>query len=290
MTSPPLALHISEDFLPSRPAKTPGTTNLSFSGLLSPPLRLHEDLKDGCGGQLWPAGMVLARYLLERKDELRGKVILELGAGGGLVGLAIASALSQSPQPASTSQPATPPLLITDLPILLPLQASNIALNALPTTVIFSHPLPWGSPLPADLPAPYHRPDVILAADCVYYEPAFPLLLETLEELLGKVEGEEDGMEDDGDATSVGGELEGGGQRRGSVCYFCMKKRRKADLRFVASLKRALEVKEVRKGVVDGEKGVFLYEVRRKKCKVPIGVAEGSEVGKGVDKRSKADT
>ena len=32
------------------------------------------------------------------------------------------------------------------------------------------------------------------------------------------------------------------------------------------------------------------YEVRRKKCKVPIGVAEGSEVGKGVDKRSKADT
>ncbi|MCJ1379091.1 hypothetical protein MMC17_002191 [Xylographa soralifera] len=244
MTSPPLALHISEAFLPSRPAKTPGTTTLSFAGLLSPPLRLHEDLKDGCGGQLWPAGMVLARYLLERQDELRGKVIL-----------AIALALSQSPQAASASHPANPPLLVTDLPILLPLQASNIALNALPATAILSLPLPWGSPLPTDLPGPYRRPDIVLAADCVYYEPAFPLLLETLGELLGTDEGEED---DGGEAPLVDGAVGVVEQRKGAVCYFCMKKRRKADMRFVASLKRAFKVVEVMKGVVDGEKGVFL--------------------------------
>ncbi|MCJ1283880.1 hypothetical protein MMC26_003211 [Xylographa opegraphella] len=275
MTSPPLALHISEDFLPSRRPKTPGTSNLSFSGFLSPPLRLHEDLKDGCGGQLWPAGMVLARYLLERKDELRGKVILELGAGGGLVGLAVALALSQSSQPASTRKEASPPLLITDLPILLPLQASNIALNALPTTSILSHPLPWGSPLPAHLPTPYRRPEIILAADCVYYEPAFPLLLETLEELLGI----DEGIKDRGEGTLDDESTKGAEQRRESVCYFCMKKRRKADMRFVASLKRVFEVVEVKKGVVDGEKGVFLYEVRSKKGKVSRSGAKGLKLG-----------
>ncbi|MCJ1389245.1 hypothetical protein MMC18_002101 [Xylographa bjoerkii] len=277
MTSPPLPLHISEDFLPSRPPKTASTTNLSFSGLLSPPLRLHEDLKDGCGGQLWPAGMVLARYLLERKEELRGKVILELGAGGGLVGLAIALALSQSPQPANTSKPANPPVLITDLPILLPLQASNIALNAIPASTILSVPLPWGSPLPVDLPAAYRCPDIILAADCVYYEPAFPLLLETLGELLEQSEAWK---------NSDSPEAE---ESRGSVCYFCMKKRRKADMRFVASLKRAFEVVELEKGVVDGEKGVFLYEVRRKKSNVSRSAAKNLEIDTGRDKGLQVD-
>lgn len=36
-----------------------------------------------------------------------------------------------------------------------------------------------GEPLPDDIP----RPDLILAADCVYFEPAFPLLVQTLSDL-----------------------------------------------------------------------------------------------------------
>lgn len=36
-----------------------------------------------------------------------------------------------------------------------------------------------GEPLPDNIP----RPDLILAADCVYYEPAFPLLVQTLSDL-----------------------------------------------------------------------------------------------------------
>lgn len=55
---------ISEDLVDVRPPKPAGTTDLDFDGLLSTPLRLHEDLKTGCGGQLWPAGMVLTKYLL----------------------------------------------------------------------------------------------------------------------------------------------------------------------------------------------------------------------------------
>ena len=44
-------------------------------------------------------------------------------------------------------------------------------------------------------------PDVLLAADCVYFEPAFPLLRETLRELIGP----------------------------NTTCYFCFKRRRRAD-------------------------------------------------------------
>ena len=74
--SPPLSpLGISEDLVPLRENKQAGETQISFDGLLDPPLRLHEDLKEGCGGQLWPAGMVLAKYLLERLDDIRGKTM-----------------------------------------------------------------------------------------------------------------------------------------------------------------------------------------------------------------------
>lgn len=90
----------------------------------------------------------------------------------------------------------------------------------------------------------------------MYYEPAFPLLLETLTELLGGVGGEDKGGAGGEDG---GGEGKDGREGREQVCYFCMKKRRKADMRFVGALKRQFEVEEVVKGVVEGEKGVFLY-------------------------------
>ena len=52
-----------ESIVPVRASKTPSTTAISFNDLLRPPLLLHEDLKEGCGGQMWPAGMVLAKYM-----------------------------------------------------------------------------------------------------------------------------------------------------------------------------------------------------------------------------------
>ncbi len=45
---------------------------MDFSGLLGEPVKLHEDLKAGCGGQLWPAGMVLAKHMLRyHRDRLQ---------------------------------------------------------------------------------------------------------------------------------------------------------------------------------------------------------------------------
>lgn len=64
---------ISEDLVPPAVIKSAGITEIDFDGLLSPPLKLHEDLKNGCGGQLWPAGMVLGKYMLRKREELAGK-------------------------------------------------------------------------------------------------------------------------------------------------------------------------------------------------------------------------
>lgn len=70
----PLAL--ADDLTPLPAYKAAGTTETDFDGLLPAgrPLRLREDLKDGCGGQLWPAGMTLARYMLRyHAKDLVGK-------------------------------------------------------------------------------------------------------------------------------------------------------------------------------------------------------------------------
>ena len=128
---------------------------------------------------------------------------LELGAGGGLVGLALASALG----PSSSSH-----IEITDQDHMFELMRTNIALNNLSSSVVDASVLDWGTPLPGR-----KQPDILLAADCVYFEPAFPLLLQTMTELIGSH----------------------------TVCYFCFKRRRRADLRFVKDAKKLFKVEDV---------------------------------------------
>lgn len=64
--SSPDGFNVSEGLAPRRENYAAVTTDTSFDGLLKEPLRFKEDIKDGCGGQLWPAGMALAKYLLCR--------------------------------------------------------------------------------------------------------------------------------------------------------------------------------------------------------------------------------
>lgn len=66
-------LAIGEDLTPLPEYKAPTTSSIDFSSLLADcPLRLHEDLKAGCGGQLWPAGMVLATHILRHHRDTLG--------------------------------------------------------------------------------------------------------------------------------------------------------------------------------------------------------------------------
>lgn len=119
--------------------------------------------------------------------------------------------------------------MVTDVPSMLSLIQQNIALNAAGTSVQ-ALPLSWGESLPAI--SSFSVPMIILAADCCYYEPAFPLLLKTLEDLLG--------------AASD------------ACCYFCFKKRRKADLGFVKMAKKRFKVTDG--GLDDPQRGIWQRE------------------------------
>lgn len=64
-TSPEFSpLAVSEDLAPVPAYKAASTQSFNFDNLLETPLQLHEDLRSGCGGQLWPAGMLLAQHIL----------------------------------------------------------------------------------------------------------------------------------------------------------------------------------------------------------------------------------
>ncbi|CAG8056555.1 unnamed protein product [Penicillium salamii] len=226
--SSPDGFNISESLAPRRENSAAVTTAVSFDGLLKEPLKLKEDIKDGCGGQLWPAGMALAKYLLSRHaTDLTDKSIVELGAGGGLVGLAIARGCQLEH-----------PIYITDQEPMFSLMKDNIRLNNLDPNATAAI-LNWGEPIPSQIPS---KPDVIIAADCVYFEPAFPLLITTLQELLGP----------------------------NSVCYFCYKRRRRADQRFMKMAKKAFEMEEIRDDAgasTYNRDNIFMYTIRAKRTK-----------------------
>ncbi|TVY73144.1 Protein-lysine N-methyltransferase EFM6 [Lachnellula suecica] len=220
-------LSIGEDFAAIPTYKAASTTSIDFSNLLEPPLQLHEDLKSGCGGQLWPAGMVLAKQMLRyHKNYLQDARILELGAGGGLVGLGVALGC-----------PVVSPIYLTDQENMLSLMERNVTLNSLKSRVL-PLVLNWGDELPKEVIE--QKPNVILAADCVYFEPAFPLLLLTLEALL----------ELDSEA----------------VIYFCFKKRRRADMQFMKNARKKFVVEEIEDEDREtfSKEGLFLYTFKRK--------------------------
>jgi hypothetical protein len=95
-----------------------------------------------------------------------------------------------------------------------------------------------GDPLPNEVVQ--QKPNVILAADCVYFEPAFPLLLATLGELL---------------------ELS-----KDAVIYFCFKKRRRADMQFMKNTRKKFVVEEIKDEDREtfSREALFLYTFKRK--------------------------
>ena len=148
---------------------------------------------------------------------------LELGAGSGLVGLAVAKGFLQKYGAGHAGD-----IHLTDQDVMIPLMHRNIALNTSLAEHVHASVLDWGS-IPQSLPTP----NVVLAADCVYFEPSFPLLQQTLEQLIGSK----------------------------TVCYFCFKKRRRADLRFMKDVKKTFLVQEVdddRDKTVWSRQGLFL--------------------------------
>ncbi|KAF7208486.1 EEF1A lysine methyltransferase 3 [Nothobranchius furzeri] len=123
----------------------------------------------GVAAPVWEAALHLCRYLEEQSVELRGKRVIELGAGTGVVGILAARRGAD--------------VTLTDLPVaLLQLQA-NVSANkppdgwpSTPPTIL---PLSWGQDhlnFPSDW-------DLVLCADIVYLPETYPLLVETLAHL-----------------------------------------------------------------------------------------------------------
>jgi hypothetical protein len=84
------------------------------------------------------------------------------------------------------------------------------------------------------------KPNIILAADCVYFEPAFPLLMQTLQDLLALVPT--------------------------ATVFFCFKKRRRADMQFLKAARKAFTVTEVEDEdrPVFSRDGLFLFTFTQK--------------------------
>lgn len=87
---------------------------------------------------------------------------------------------------------------ITDMEAMMGMIRKNVELNEMEGKVE-ELLLDWAEPVPEVLKD--REVDVVIAADCVYFEPAFPLLEKTLVELVGEK----------------------------TVVYFCFKKRRRVS-------------------------------------------------------------
>lgn len=191
-----------EELAPTRPVEHLGEADLTFDGRLSSPLKIWEDGGEvGCGGKIWIAGELLCKYLLDKKICQRGKII-EIGSGTGLVGLSLGLSLPQR---------GNAQIWITDIDELVPLMDKNIELNGLAGTVHAST-LSWGEPLPDFA---QDGVDVVLAADCVYLESAFPLLQRTLMDLT---------------------------ERKNTFVLMSYRKRRKADSKFFRKMKKNFDI------------------------------------------------
>ncbi|CAH0018453.1 unnamed protein product [Clonostachys rhizophaga] len=240
-SSPPLdPVEVSEDLAPLPSLKTKGNTTVDFDGQLTTPLKLHEDVRTGCGGQTWPAGMLLGKHLLRyHRAKLQDARILELGSGIGLVGLGVLLGCGVHAK-----------MLITDQLEMLELMKLNIERNEVQSQAS-ALILNWGEPLPQEVVE--QKPDVIIAAECVYFEPAFPLLMQTLKDLF---------------ALNVN-----------ATVYFCFKKRRRADMNFVKMAKKAFRVEELfdEDRPVFQRQGLFLFSFKSKHSRAAIGTSSVKE-------------
>ncbi|XP_023934853.1 protein N-lysine methyltransferase METTL21D [Bicyclus anynana] len=135
-------------------------------------LKIFQKLEGDVNCVVWDASLVLAKYLetmcQSKPDFLSGVRVLELGSGLGVVGLTAATLGAQ--------------VTLTDLPEALPLLRLNITENKTKIGSMggyaIAESLVWG-----DKNSDIHKQefDMIVLADCVYYEDAIDPLIETLQ-------------------------------------------------------------------------------------------------------------
>jgi len=156
-------------------------------------IKVWEETGESIARHIWDAGLVFAAYLsclpsphiqtpalpLLRSILQRPNLnIIELGAGCGIVSLALCS---------SFPPPSVSHLLLTDLPEAQDILSHNLRNLRSPDESVSHTLLDWSAPLPNEVEA--RQWDLVLVADCTYNPDVVPDLVKTLTRLAKRKKG-----------------------------------------------------------------------------------------------------
>jgi predicted nicotinamide N-methyase len=143
-----------------------------------------DDDRWGIHSCVWDGGLALLDYFSQvQHGGAVADVVLDLGAGTGIVGLGLASIGAAAKR-----------VVLTDLPQAIPLLLENVSLNPCPNTActLTVHELTWGElelpPWIQTMLSQLSESDklVVVGADIIYHVCQFEPLLRTLELVLSK--------------------------------------------------------------------------------------------------------
>ena len=140
-------------------------------------VKLDQRYEGDTGVVVWDAALVLAKYLEQHRHEVRGRAVLELGAGTGAVGL-------------SAGVLGAARVVLTDQEDLVEFLEHNIDLNTevtQPGSEVTAMPLHWGDNTHIEaVMNTVTRLELILVSDCVFYKESLDDLVETMQLLSDK--------------------------------------------------------------------------------------------------------
>ncbi|CAE7462518.1 Mettl21c [Symbiodinium pilosum] len=124
---------------------------------------------DHTGDIVWPTAVAFCRYLCDKKLDLEGRRVLDLGAGTGLVGLVAHRLGAKS-------------VTFTDVPRVLPLLNRNVTLHCIadatskvarrkPAGEAIVRPLFWGREEAEELVQERGHFDLVMCCEVVYQQP-----------------------------------------------------------------------------------------------------------------------
>ncbi|KAF0695337.1 Aste57867_13848 [Aphanomyces stellatus] len=150
-----------------------------FSAPSHPPLAIEERYGEAMASHAWDAGICLASYLLYQQASIfqtrPNMRVLEIAAGCGVLGLAVATML-----------PPSASIILTEKPATLPLLQRNVARHPSLASLVHVLPLEWAhhdnivAVCAAIAPATL---DVLLLADVLYHWAAHAALVSTVASL-----------------------------------------------------------------------------------------------------------